>query len=417
MIGILTLLISVGMVFAQDDAATEEPTEGATAEAGAETEAQVTEDVITLRDAAPNPSNVVLEQVAGGFRSPLYMTYAPDGSGRIFVLQQTGQIYILQDGEQLPDAFLDLSDRVSQDVLSGYSERGLLGLAFHPNYAENGYFYVNYTTRGDGTTHVSRFSVSADDPNVGDAGSESLLLTIPQPYANHNGGQMAFGPDGYLYISVGDGGSANDPLATGQNPSDLLGSLLRIDVDSEEGEGSYAVPDDNPSASDANFAPEVWAYGLRNVWRFSFDRATGDLYIADVGQNRWEEVNFIEAGTPGGMNFGWNVFEGSMPFAGGTAPEGMIYPIAEYQHGENGCSITGGYVYRGEQVSELEGVYLFGDYCSGRIWASYRDGSGSWQTDLFMTPQMQISSFGEDENGELYIVDYGGRIFRFASPS
>ncbi len=403
------LFAGVGTVFAQDAVQTEEPTEEPSVEA--------TTEVVTLRETAPDPANVVLEQVASGFRSPLYLTYAPDGSGRIFVLQQPGQIFIMQDGEQLSAPFLDLSNLVSQDVLSGYSERGLLGLAFHPDYAENGYFYVNYTSRATGATHVSRFSVAPDDPNIANAASEVLLMTIEQPYANHNGGQMSFGPDGYLYISVGDGGSANDPLATGQNPSDLLGSLLRIDVDTEEGEDLYAIPEDNPSASDPGFAPEVWAYGLRNVWRFSFDRATGDVYIADVGQNRWEEINFIEAGTPGGMNFGWNVFEGSTPFAGGTPPEGMIYPFAEYQHGENGCSVTGGYVYRGEQVSELEGVYLFGDYCSGRIWASYRDTAGNWQTDVFMTPHMQISSFGEDEAGELYIVDYGGRIFRFASPS
>jgi glucose/arabinose dehydrogenase len=406
------LVIGVNASLAQDTA-TEEPTEEAAVTDEMAATEEVSAEVITTRNTAPDPANVVLDTVAEGFSYPLYLTHAADGSGRVFVLQQTGEILIVQDGETLPTPFIDLSDQVSQDVLGGYSERGLLGIAFHPDHANNGMFYVNYTDQS-GNTQISRFRISADDPNVADDSSEQILMSIEQPYPNHNGGQMAFGPDGYLYISVGDGGSANDPLGTGQNPSDLLGSLLRIDVNVEGGD--YGIPDDNPSTSDSDFAPEVWAYGLRNVWRFSFDRATDDLYVADVGQNRWEEVNYIPAGTAGGMNFGWNVYEGSNAFAGGTAPEGMVYPFAEYEHSQ-GCSVTGGYVYRGETVSELDGVYLFGDYCSGNIWASYRDSSDTWQTNLFMEPGFQISSFGEDEAGEVYVVDYGGRILRFAPPA
>jgi glucose/arabinose dehydrogenase len=417
------MLIGINTSFAQEDA-TEEPVEASTEEmmmteeAGGEATEEMSDgEVVTMRDAAPDPANVVLEPVADGFSYPLYLTYAPDGSGRLFVLQQTGEILILQDGETLPTPFLDLSDQVSQDILNGYSERGLLGIAFHPDYANNGLFFVNYTDQNGGTTHVARFRVSAEDPNVADDASEETLMTIQQPFPNHNGGQMAFGPDGYLYISVGDGGSADDPRETGQDPSDLLGSLLRIDVNVEENGNLYGIPEDNPVSSNSEFAPEVWAYGLRNVWRFSFDRATDDLYVADVGQNVWEEVNLIPAGTPGGMNFGWDDFEGSHPFEAQTAPEGMIYPFAEYEHGSAGCSVTGGYVYRGAAVSELDGVYLFGDYCSGYIWASYRDSSDTWQTNMFLEPGFQISSFGEDENGEIYVIDYGGQILRFVAPS
>lgn len=235
---------------------------------------------------------------------------------------------------------------------------------------------------------------------------------MEQPYPNHNGGHLAFGPDGYLYISVGDGGAANDPLLTGQDPSDWYGSLLRINVNAEEG---YIVPDDNPYVNNPEFAPEVWNYGLRNVWRFSFDRTTGDLYLADVGQNIWEEVNFQSAESAGGENYGWNSFEASQPFATSSAPEGMIYPIAEYSHQEGDCSVTGGYVYRGEAIMDLQGVYLFSDYCTGRVWATYRDESETWQTNEFLNLNRQISSFGEDESGELYLLDYNGVVLKIES--
>lgn len=371
------------------------------------------EEPVLMRESAPDSANVTIEEYVSGLTYPLYVTHAGDESGRLFVLGQAGQIYLIKDGELQEDLFLDLSDRVTQSVLSGYSEQGLLGLAFHPDYEENGYFYVNYTDQS-GDSVVERYSVSADNPDVGDKDSAVVLLTQDQPFPNHNGGHMEFGPDGYLYISFGDGGAANDPLQTGQNPSDWLGSILRIDVDSGD---PYGIPEDNPVANNENFAPEVWSYGLRNVWRFSFDRATGDMYLADVGQNMWEEVNFQAADSEGGENYGWNAYEASQPFATSAVPEGMVYPIAEYPHQGGDCSVTGGYVYRGMEVPELEGVYLFSDYCTGRVWASYRDMNGDWQTNVFMELNRQVSSFGEDEAGELYIVDYEGSIWRINSSS
>jgi glucose/arabinose dehydrogenase len=342
------------------------------------------------------------------------VTQAGDGSNRLFVVEQTGRIWIVQEGERLSGPFIDLSDRVSQDVLSGYSERGLLGLAFDPNYAENGQFYVNYTDR-NGTTHLSRFVVSADNPDLTDRSTEERLLTIEQFARNHNGGHLAFGPDGYLYMAVGDGGAAGDPMETGQRPSDLLGSILRIDVTDVEGDQPYAIPEDNPYSTDDSFAPEVWSYGLRNPWRFSFDRATDDLYIADVGQNQYEEVNFQPADSSGGENYGWDVFEGEVFYEGwmGEPQVETVDPIAVYDHGQ-GCSVTGGYVYRGELVPELQAAYLYSDYCSGNIWAAYRDANGSWQSGLIMETGTGISSFGEDEAGELYVLDYsGGRLLQF----
>lgn len=370
------------------------------------------EEVVTTRETAPDPTKITLEEVVSGLRYPIYVTNAGDGSGRLFVVQQTGQIYIVQEDDTLLETpFIDLSGVVSQDILSGYSERGLLGLAFHPNYAENGFFYVNYTDRG-GDTHVARYQVSADNADVADPESEVTLLTLDQPYPNHNGGQLAFGHDGYLYIAVGDGGAANDPLATGQKPSDWFGSILRLDVDNGD---PYAVPEDNPFSTNEGFAPEVWAYGLRNPWRFSFDRVTGDLYIADVGQNMWEEINFQPADSVGGENYGWNSYEASQPFATSAVPEGMIYPIAEYQHSGGDCSVTGGYVYRGANIPELEGVYVFSDYCTGRTWGTYRDTNGDWQTNVLMNLQRQVSSLGEDESGELYVVAYKGSLLRFVA--
>ncbi len=366
------------------------------------------EEPITRRSAPPDPSGVRLALVAEGFDRPLLLTNAGDDSGRLFVVEQTGRIWMVQNGERLPAPFFDLSGAVSR--ISGYSERGLLGLAFHPDYADNGRLFVDYTNR-DGDTVVAEYAVAADDPNAADPGSGRTLLTVQQPYANHNGGHLAFGPDGYLYISVGDGGSAGDPQGNAQNPWTLLGSILRIDVDGEE---PYAVPADNPFVASGLGTPEVWAYGLRNVWRFSFDRATGDLYLADVGQNLWEEINFQPAGSPGGQNYGWNRYEGTHPYSGGQAPPDMVPPIAEYAHAAGGCSVSGGYVYRGEALPDLAGVYFYGDWCTGNIWAAYRDEAGAWQADLFLAqPGNLISSFGEDEAGELYVVNYNGSIWRF----
>lgn len=372
--------------------------------------AQEDPDTVINRDALPDASTFELEQVVGGLQNPLYVTHAGDSSGRLFIVEQTGRIWIISDDQLLETPFLDLSNIVSQDVLRSYSERGLLGLAFHPDYAENGTFYVNYTDQ-NGNTHVVSYQVSEDNPDTANPDSARELLTLSQPYPNHNGGHMTFGPDGYLYISVGDGGSRDDPLNAGQNPGTLYGTLLRIDVN-ESGEQPYGIPEDNPVNRDLNYAPEVWAYGLRNVWRFSFDRATDDLYIADVGQNQWEEVNFQPADSDGGENYGWVAYEASHRYRGDEPAGEVVMPVAEYDH-SLGCSITGGYVYRGEAIPELEAAYLYSDYCTGRVWAAYRDTDGNWQSDQIMGTGMSVSSFGEDEAGELYIVNYGGSILKF----
>ena len=358
------------------------------------------------RERAPSPSQVKLTQIIGGLTRPLYVTHAGDGSNRLFVVEQVGKIWIIEKGEEQAQPFLDVSSLITPAALAGqYSEQGLLGLAFHPDYQTSGRFYINYTDRA-GSTVVSRYRVS-DNPNVADASSGQIIFRIAQPYANHNGGHIAFGPDSYLYITLGDGGAANDPLGAGQNTLVLLGSILRIDVD---GGLPYAIPADNPFVGDARGLDEIWAYGLRNVWRFSFDRYSGDLYLADVGQNQWEEVNFQPADSRGGENYGWNVWEGRHLFAGGRA-ENHIPPFAEYGRAL-GCSVTGGYVYRGGAIADLQAVYLFGDYCSGRVWASWRDSQLQWHTSEFLDVGFRISSFGEDEQGELYIVDYGGRLYR-----
>ncbi len=373
--------------------------------------AEATEEPAIYREEGPDAAQVELVEVASGFQRPLFITHAGDGSGRLFVVEQGGKIWILSaDGVRLPTPFLDIGGQLSSDVHSGgYTERGLLGLAFHPNFAENGQFFINYTNVS-GATIVSRYQVSMDDPNLADPNSEEILMVIQQPFANHNGGHMAFGPDGYLYIAVGDGGSANDPQGHGQNLRTLLGTILRIDVDNT-GDGRYGIPEDNPFVTDDMALDEIWAYGLRNPWRFSFDSVTGDMYIADVGQDRYEEVNFQPAGE-GGYNYGWNSFEGAHGFAVSTPPSNMVWPIAEYNH-DMGCSITGGYVYRGQRLPDLEGVYFYSDWCSGIIWAAYRNLDGEWKNQLFMRSGQQVASFGQDENGELYIVAYNGTILRF----
>lgn len=364
---------------------------------------------ITLHAEDPDLSGIALTEVARGFTYPLLVTHAGDGSGRLFVVEQHGVIKLIRDGQTLPAPFLDITDRVSGSVLRGYSEMGLLGLAFPADYADSGVFYVNYVDKNQ-VTKVSQFTVNADNPDAADPASETILLQLEQPFPNHNGGHMAFGPDGYLYISVGDGGAAGDPLDTGQNPSDWYGSLLRISVD---GSGTYTAPEDNPFVTDSSFAPEVWAYGLRNAWKFSFDRVTGDLYVADVGQNVYEETNFTPAGEGAGANFGWADYEANHPFDVGTAPEGMVVPFFEYPHQDGDCSVTGGYTYRGEGISALEGVYVFGDFCTGRLWASWRDADGVWQTVDFLRAGFSVSAFGEDEAGEVYVIDYDGAIYRF----
>jgi glucose/arabinose dehydrogenase len=378
--------------------------------------AQADEEVPITRDSLPDTSQFQLEQVIDGLRHPLLVTHAGDDSGRIFVVEQTGRIWIVRDGVLVNTPFINLSGIVSQDVLRGFSERGLLGLAFHPDYAANGLFYVNYTDQ-QGTTHVVEYSISADNPDMADPESARVLLSISQPYSNHNGGDLVFGPDGYLYISVGDGGSGNDPQRVGQDPANLLGTILRIDVDNSGEDTPYAIPDDNPFFTNPALAPEVWAWGLRNVWRMSFDRATGDFYLADVGQNAVEEVNFQPADSPGGENYGWPAYEGSRRNVGSGPETEVVWPIVEYANPSQGCSVTGGYVYRGEAIPELVGAYIFGDWCSGRIWAAYRDHSGEWHHDELFNEQMQISSFGENEDGELYVVNYRGSVYKFVPAS
>lgn len=361
---------------------------------------------VSAQDSITPPSAEVVQlvEVASGFDRPLYVTGAGDGSGRLFVVEQGGAISIVQDGEVLETPFLNIADKIARTG----NEQGLLGLAFHPNYEENGYFYVNYTERRLGNTIVARYQVS-DDPNVADADSENVLLEIEQPFPNHNGGHLLFGQDGYLYIGTGDGGAAGDPLLAGQNTQMLLGKILRIDVD---GGDPYGIPDDNPFADGVDGAPEVWAYGLRNPWRFSFDRETGDFYVGDVGQNTYEEVSFLPAGESG-ANFGWNLLEGMHPYSGLPAPAEVVMPFAEYAHNQ-GNSVTGGYVYRGSLIPELQGIYLYADFASGRMWYAFRDESGAWVNDVLIPRTNEvISSFGEDDDGELYLTSFNGTLLRF----
>jgi glucose/arabinose dehydrogenase len=349
-------------------------------------------------------TQIQLEQVASGYIRPTFITHAFDD--RLFVVEERGLVTIIQDGQRLDIPFLDIQDRVNDRA----NEQGLFSVVFHPDYTNNGYFYLNYT-RADGSSVISRMSVS-DDPNRGDPDSELVMLVIGQPYGNHNGGQMHFGPDGYLYIGMGDGGSAGDPQNHGQDATTLLGSMLRIDVDSDSDRG-YAIPPDNPYLDSEERPNEIWGIGLRNPWRFSFDRLTGDLYVADVGQNAREEIHLVPAGTPGGINFGWNIMEGTHCYREPDCDQtGLDIPIFDYDHSQ-GCSITGGYVYRGEAFPELWGNYFFSDYCSGNIWALVPQADGDPIVNLVLQSGLGPASFGEDANGELYISDHrGGDIYR-----
>lgn len=341
--------------------------------------------------------------LTGGLFRPVYLTHA--GDDRLFVVEQMGTIRIIAGGQLLTSPFLDIQDRVGSTA----NEQGLLSVAFHPDYQVNGRFFVNYTNN-NGDTVIARYQVSAA-PNQADPNSEIILLTIPQPYGNHNGGQLQFGPDGYLYVGMGDGGSAGDPHGHGQNPGTLLGALLRLDVNTDE--NSYTIPANNPFVGQNDRRAEIWAYGLRNPWRFSFDRLTGDLYIADVGQNQWEEVSFQPAESGGGENYGWNVMEGAHCFGQTDCDQsGLVLPIFEYSHNEGGCSVTGGYVYRGQQFPSLTGNYFVADYCSGFIWALVRQADGVWVTNQVLQSGLIISSFGEDVTGELYVVNHSGGIYR-----
>ncbi|MFN2227638.1 MAG: PQQ-dependent sugar dehydrogenase [Anaerolineae bacterium] len=347
-----------------------------------------------------NAVRLELQRVTGGLEQPVGIAHAGDGSGRLFVVEKPGRIRIVRDGALRPDPFLDISGQVG----SGGSEQGLLGLAFHPRYAQNGLFFVNYTDR-QGSTVVARFSVSGD-PNRADPGSQAVILRQEQPAGNHNGGHLAFGPDGYLYIGLGDGGGAGDRYGNGQNGATFLGAMLRLDVD---GGQPYSIPADNPFLDDPAVRDEIWAIGLRNPWRYSFDRRTGDLYIADVGQNVYEEVDVQPAGSGGGENYGWPIMEGQhcYPESASCQQQGLVLPVFEYDHTQ-GCSVTGGYVYRGQAFPLLRGIYVLGDYCSGRLWGLARDGDGQWRAAQVGQAEGLLTSFGEDEAGELYVVDMGG---------
>ncbi len=343
-----------------------------------------------------------LQEIVSGLSSPLYLT-APSGDvTRLFVVEKTGAIRIIKDGVLLTDPFLDLSSRISN-----VGEQGLLGMAFDPDYATSGRFIVHFTDLAGNTT-LSRFQVSAN-PDVADAASELVILTAAQPFSNHNGGQVTFGPDGFLYLGLGDGGGSGDPDNRGQDLSDLLGSILRIDVRSTE---PYTIPADNPFVQSAT--PEVWSYGLRNPWRFSFDRATGDLYVADVGEGLWEEINVSTPaeGAGKGANYGWNIMEGSHCFRESACDQtGLTLPAFEYSHDE-GCSITGGFVYRGSAIPALQGHYFYADYCQGWVRSlRYSAGAVTDQTEWpSLVPGGPVLSFGEDAAGELYVLDQAGRV-------
>lgn len=356
----------------------------------------------------PDEIEIRLRAVADGLDSPLGVTGAGDGSRRLYVVEQGGRILVYRDQRVRSTPFLDISDRTE-----GGGEQGLLGLAFHPRYEDNRRFFVNYTDLA-GDTVIAEYRRAPRD-RLRAMRRERVILTVDQPFANHNGGGLAFGPDGMLYVALGDGGSAGDPQNNGQRTDTLLGKVLRIDVSSRA--TPYEIPDDNPLVGRPAARGEIWDYGLRNSWRISFDRETGELWIADVGQGEWEEVNREPAGS-GGRNYGWRVKEGRDCYPAGeecavTAPlEDMVDPLAVYSH-DLGCSITGGYVYRGRAFPELAGNYFFGDYCSGRVWAVAAGGPENQDPVRLLDSKLSISSFGEDDRGELFVTDLaGGRLLR-----
>ena len=365
--------------------------------------------------------------IAGDFKEPLYLKNYPGKLDSLLILEQEGIIQLVYRNNKLPTPFLDISDRVHEPWYPA-DEMGLLGLAFDPNFKDNGRFYVNYVN-DNSETIISRFNIKG---GIGDPHSEEILISLKQPYPNHNGGFIEFGPDGYLYISIGDGGSTGDPDKRAQDLSNLFGTILRIDVNTME---KYLIPINNPYINRSNSKKEIWHYGFRNVWRFSFDKLNGDMYIGDVGQNNWEEINFIRANSKGGGNFGWSILEGNHCYPKDNNKcdsQNTIKPLFEYPNDANylktivgitqskmhGCSVTGGYVYRGVKKPELYGRYFFGDYCTGKVW-SLKNNNGNIDIidhtlellDGMNKKQFYLSSFGQDENGELYIIDYTGDIY------
>ena len=372
--------------------------------------------------------------IADGYKKPVFITSYPNNAKLLYIVEQAGLIKLINDGKKLSRPFFDINKRVVNPNRPG-DERGLLGFAFHPNHTNNGKFYINYMDN-DGNTIVSEFSTNSE--LRANHKSERIILKLTQPYGNHNGGDIQFGPDGYLYISIGDGGKAGDPLNAGQDLSSLFGKIIRIDIDQKP----YGIPKSNPFFGQKGKREEIWAWGLRNVWRFSFDKQTGDKYLADVGQNKWEEVNFEPASSKGGLNYGWRIMEANHCYdpKENCPTEGLIKPIIEYPNDANhpafafriieelsfsetdveGCSVTGGYVYRGQKIKSMQGQYIFGDYCSGNIWTlkvvngkaiNFKNrteeiniGGGEFTT--------YISSFGQDSDGEIYIIDYNGGIYK-----
>jgi glucose/arabinose dehydrogenase len=345
------------------------------------------------------PRSITISQFATGFSAPVQITNAGDGTNRLFVVEKGGLVKIISNGTVLATPFLNISGLVSNDT-----EQGLLGIAFPEGFASKRYFYADYTNKvAVGNTVVARFPLTADS-NVADSTNPSEILQVVQPFTNHNGGQLNFGPDGFLYIGMGDGGSGGDPFNNAQNKMSLLGKILRINV--ESGVVPYSIPADNP------FNNEVWSYGLRNPWKFSFDKTTGEIYIADVGQNTIEEINVQSSGTPA-LNYGWPMMEGTRCYNNPTCdPNGLVIPVAEYDHSSGDCSVTGGYVYRGSEFPSLQGVYLYGDFCSGKIRGLIKFGP-TWESKVLLDTNFNISSFGEDEAGNVYFSDLAsGNIYK-----
>jgi uncharacterized protein (TIGR03437 family) len=360
--------------------------------------------LVRLNESASAQTQIQLVSFLSGLSSPVYVTSARDGSNRLFIVEQPGRIKVLQPGATTPTIFLNIAPKVS----SG-GERGLLGLAFHPQYSSNRRFFVNYTRTGDGATVISEFKVSSNDPNVAET-EEKIILTVAQPFSNHNGGMVDFGPDGYLYIGLGDGGSANDPGDRAQNIENLLGKMLRIDVNTTDG-SPYASPSSNPFFGPTPGRDEIYAVGLRNPWRHSFDRETGQLWAGDVGQGQIEEISIIE----NGKNYGWRVFEGTRCTNLGPSSctaSNYVMPVVEYNHSGGRCSVTGGYVYRGTRGSLPVGSYVFGEYCTGEIFLFENN-----SMRVLLDTNIAISSFGEDEAGEIYVVGLGGTVHRIVAPS
>ena len=360
---------------------------------------KLSKERISLEPSAIEPGRFQMKMIASGLDQPLAIVNSGDGLGRLFVVERSGIIRVIESGGVLDTPFLDLSSI----VLSSSSEQGLLSLVFHPQFDTNGFLYTLHIA-SDNSIVISRFTVSPPSSNQVDFDSRAEILSIPHPgYTNHNGGTLVFGQDGYLYVSIGDGGGGGDPNNNAQNLNSLLGKILRLDVDSAF---PYAIPNTNPYVGNANSKPEIWAYGLRNPWRISFDRLTNDLYIGDVGQSNREEINFQEAGSEGGENYGWKIMEGSLCYNAAICNQNnLVLPVAEYSH-TSGCSVTGGYVYRGIQYPSLQGHYLYADYCTGMFFDLYQTQANSWSYSQILDTPYGVSTFGEDEEGELYFADY-----------